>query len=692
MPKKDRGKSSLSGVITPPVLSPSGAPLKEKGEIKPTAQESLKPQAAKPQAVKPQAAKPQAAAPIKNREGADAVSPVLSRGQATTSSAASPAPSPAASLSERLPDPLQWSQAWMKIAERSRDLVQGFIARASSDGAPMLSPASPYAIGGAFLEMTQKLMAQPNRLWAAQVSLWENYMRLWQHTTRRMMGDPSEAEPPATTTPGDKRFLDPLWEQNAVFDFIKQSYLLSAQWLQATVDGVEGLDEHTRKKLDFYTRQFVDALSPSNFVMTNPQVLRTTLETGGENLLRGLERLLDDLERGKGQLKVLMTDPDAFAVGRNLATTPGKVVYQNDLMQLIQYAPSTEKVYAAPLLIIPPWINKFYILDLQEKNSFVRWAVAQGHTVFMVSWVNPDARLAQKSFEDYLREGFLAAISDIKRRTDSADVHVIGYCLGGTLLACGLSYLAQKPTPALPQVKAATFLVTLTDFKNPGDLGVFIDEEQIQAVEKQMEKTGVFAASAMAQTFNLLRANDLIWSFVVNNYLLGKEPLPFDLLYWNSDSTNLPAAMHSAYLRSMYQNNLLIQAGGLQLLGVPMDLRRIQTPAYLLSCREDHIAPWASTYAATQFYKGTVRFVLSASGHIAGVINPPKANKYGYWTNEALPTAPEQWLAGAERKEGSWWLDWADWIKGYAGTMVPAREVKDGIEDAPGSYVKVRAD
>ena len=500
-----------------------------------------------------------------------------------------------------------------------------------------------------------------------------------------------EAEPVAAPAPTDKRFKDEAWQENPLFDYVKQSYLLASRYLHEVAKGADGLDEHTAQKVDFYTRQYIDAMSPSNFALTNPQVLRRTMETGGENLLQGLANMLEDLERGRGKLRIRMTDLEKFELGKNVAVTPGKVIFQNDLMQLIQYTPSTETVHQTPLLIVPPWINKFYILDLREKNSFIKWAVDQGHTVFVISWVNPDERLADKQFDDYMRDGPLAALGAIEQATGERQVKAIGYCLGGTLLAATLAWMKAKGDD---RITSATFFTTMVDFSEPGELGVFIDEEQLSLMEKQMEQTGYFDGANMAEAFNLLRANDLIWSFVVNNYLMGRDPFPFDLLYWNSDSTRMPRAMHSFYLRNMYQKNLLCQPGGVTLDGVEIDLRRIDIPVYILSTREDHIAPWASTYAATQMYKGPIRFVLGASGHIAGVVNPPAANKYGYWTNDDLPPVPDEWLAGAQMHEGSWWTDWNEWEQPFNGEQVPAREPGAGalpaLEDAPGSYVKVR--
>jgi polyhydroxyalkanoate synthase subunit PhaC len=586
------------------------------------------------------------------------------------------------------PDIAELSRQMTDIAEKSQHLVTEFLKRQAAENG--IGMANPLAIGAAFFEMTARMMSDPSRLVQAQLSLWNDYMTLWQRTAQRFLG--GAAEPLIEPTAEDRRFRDKAWTDNTLFDFIKQSYLLTARWLQSAVKDVDGIDERTARKVDFYTRQFVDAIAPSNFLLTNPEVLRATIESRGENLFNGLKNLLDDLERGKGRLAIKMTDMEAFRIGENIAVTPGKVVYQNDLIQLIQYEPTTATVKRRPLLIIPPWINKFYILDLRPNNSFIRWAVGQGHTVFVISWVNPDERLAAKTFADYMREGLLAPLDAIEQATGEREANVIGYCLGGTLLASTLAYMAVKGDT---RIKSATYFVTMVDFAEAGELSVFIDEEQLAALEERMNAKGYLEGRDMATTFNMLRANDLIWSFVVNNYLLGKSPFPFDLLYWNADSTRMPAAMHSFYLRNMYQENLLVKPGGISLDGVPIDLRKIKTPSFLLSTRQDHIAPWRSTYAATQLYRGPVKFVLSASGHIAGVINPP-GSKYGHWENEKNPPTPEEWEATATAVPDSWWPAWERWVSEYAGGEVPARHPGDGrlkpIEDAPGSYVKVRAE
>jgi polyhydroxyalkanoate synthase len=586
----------------------------------------------------------------------------------------------------KLPDPEMLGRSMTDIAARSQRLVNDWLRRQAKEGVAL----DPLNVGGAFLEMTAKLMANPAQMVSAQMGLWRDYLTLWHHTTQRMIGH--EHEPVIEGDPKDKRFADPAWKQNEIFDFIKQSYLLSARYINDVVSNVDGLEPKTAQKVDFYARQFINALSPSNFALTNPEVLRKTRESGGENLVKGLNNLLSDLEEGRGNLRIKMTDTEAFKVGENIAVSEGKVVYQNALMQLIQYSPTTENVLARPLVIFPPWINKFYILDLRPKNSLVRYLVAQGHTVFMVSWVNPDEKLAEKNFDDYMAEGALAALDAIEKITGKHEINAIGYCLGGTLLAATLGYMKQVGDT---RIKSATFLVTLTDFTDAGELGVFIDEEQLSSLEEKMQKRGYLEGGEMASTFSMLRANDLIWSFVVNNYLLGKEPFPFDLLYWNSDATRMPPAMHSFYLRNMYQKNLLAQPGGITMKGEPVDLSQINVPVYFLSCREDHIAPWTSTYKGAKLFGGPVRFVLAASGHIAGVVNPPEGGKYNHFVNDSLAEAPDEWFTGATEVAGSWWPDWQRWVTSFDKTQVPARIPGKGklkaLEDAPGSYVAVKA-
>jgi polyhydroxyalkanoate synthase len=550
-------------------------------------------------------------------------------------------------------------------------------------------PLAPRVVWPAWAELARRWLVDPSPAVQANLTLLRRSLELGRYALARARRE--ECEPVVAPAAGDKRFKDDAWITNPLFDLMKQAYLLLAESAQTSVADTNGLDRHTAQKLRFYTRQMVDALAPTNFLHTNPEALRRMVESGGRSLLQGFTHVLEDLERGDGSLRVRMTDLEKFELGVNVAVTPGKVVFQNALMQLIQYAPQTKTVFRRPLLIVPPWINKYYILDLRPKNSFIRWAVEQGHTVFVISWVNPDASLAETTFEDYMMQGVVAALDAIAAATGEREVKAIGYCIGGTLLA---ATLARMSVTGDNRIKAATYFVALVDFDEPGELGVFIDEHQLASIEKSMERTGYFEGSSMAEAFNLLRPNDLIWSFVVNNYLLGREPMAFDLLYWNSDATRMPRAMHGFYLRNMYLENALREPGGITLGGVPIDLRSIRTPSYVLATREDHIAPWRSTYAAVGLYRGPVRFVLGESGHIAGVINPP-GGKYGHLVGERADT-PDEWLAGAERKEGSWWTDWQNWTARYnGGKRVAAREPGDGllkpIEDAPGSYVRVRA-
>lgn len=529
----------------------------------------------------------------------------------------------------------------------------------------------------------------PSRYIEAQSRLMTGYMALWSQSMRRMMGEP--AEPVAAPEPGDKRFQDPEWSENQFYDVIKQAYLLSTRWAQDLVEEADGLDAHTRHKAEFYVKQIAAALSPSNYVLTNPELLRETAATNAENLVRGTRMLAEDIRAGGGELKIRQSDLTKFRIGQNLALTPGKVVYENDVCQLIQYEATTPDVLKRPLLIVPPWINKFYILDLTPEKSFIKWAVDQGHTVFVISWVNPDGRHAGKSFEHYMREGIFEALDVIERITRSKEVNTIGYCVGGTLLAVTLAYAAATGEE---RIKSATLFTTQVDFQNAGDLKVFVDEEQIKILEEQMAEKGYLDGSKMAAAFNSLRPTDLIWPYFVNNYMRGKEPFPFDLLYWNADSTRMPAANHSFYLRNCYLDNTLAE-GRMEVGGVKLDLKKVQTPIYNLATREDHIAPARSVYLGSSLFGGPVRFVLAGSGHIAGVINHPSRKKYQYWTGGPAVGKLEDWIAKAEEHAGSWWPDWHAWIESMDATRVPARKIGGGrynpIEEAPGRYVKTRA-
>jgi polyhydroxyalkanoate synthase len=579
------------------------------------------------------------------------------------------------------PDPLLSAEAvdaLADIAKRSHELFRRNTQRVKTDdGYQVIDPRTVVAT---FQEFARHAAADPTPMLRQQTALWTDLALLWQRTaTGALLNTP--VEPVIAPDPKDKRFKAETWSDNRAFDFIKQAYLLGARCLEASVRGVAGVDPHVHRQAQFYTRQFVNALSPTNFAATNPTVLDAAVKSRGETLIRGFRNLVEDLERGDGRLSLKMADHKAF-----------KVVYQNELMQLIQYAPSTPTVHRRPLLIVPPWINKFYILDLKPKNSFIKWCVDQGLTVFVISWVNPGAELADKQFSDYLLEGPVAAIDAIERATHEPDVNILGFCIGGTLVASTLAYMAARREQ---RVAAATLLTTLLDFSDTGDIAVFIDEAQLALADEHMHRLGYLEGRHMAEAFNLLRENDLIWFFVINNYLMGRDPSAFDLLYWNSDSTRMPATMQSFYLHNMYQRNVLKNPGGVTLANVPIDLRKIEVPIYFLSTREDHIAPWRSTFAGTRLVSGPVRFVLGASGHVAGVINPPSAKKYGYWTRKTLADDPESWLEDATYREGSWWTDWQTWLVGHGGGEVAARAPGGGdlavIEDAPGSYVRVRA-
>jgi len=579
--------------------------------------------------------------------------------------------------------------ALMDIASRSGEL-SGLYAEKFRTG-EVLQEFDPQGMAVQMQQLIQGASVDPAPLIKEQSTFATDLAQLWQRFATDIFSQ-EKSKPIISPAKQDKRFKDEAWAENPVFDYLKQSYLLMSRYAESSVRGMQGLDPQAHKKAQFFTRQFVNALSPTNFVMTNPAVLKETMESGGTNLVHGLRNLVEDLERGDGRLSMKMVDLEAFRLGKDIANTPGEIVFQNDLMQLIQYSPSTPSVHRRPLLIIPPWINKFYILDLKPKNSFIKWCVDQGHTVFVIAWVNPGPELTGKNFADYLLEGPLAALDAIGQATGETEVNAIGYCIGGTLLASTLAYMAATNDK---RIVAATFFTTLLDFTDVGDISVFIDEEEIKRIEAGMSSLGYMEGNRMAAAFNLLRENDLIWFFFVNNYLLGRKPAAFDILYWNADATRMPAAMQSYYLRNMYLQNRLREPGGITLANVPIDLRRIDVPVYFLSTLDDHIAPWQSTFAGTKLVSGPVRFVVGASGHVAGVINPPAANKYGYWTNDQMKQEPDAWLKGATYQDGSWWSDWAEWIAEFGDGKVPARKPGDGklapIEHAPGSYVAVRA-
>jgi polyhydroxyalkanoate synthase len=578
---------------------------------------------------------------------------------------------------------------------RAAMTAQGAIAEAAlrqADRPAALNP-DPFHVGTAMSEVIGSLAGQPDRLLRAQSDLYARYMELWR-TAALSAGGPSLA-PALAPAPGrgDKRFSDPDWSANPVFDVVKQSYLITSTWLNDLVGSAEGVDPINKRRVEFFTRMLTDAFSPSNFLLTNPVALREARETRGASVLKGVENFAADLARGGGQLAISQTDFERFKVGENVATAPGKVIFQNDIIQILQFSPSTETVCEVPLLIFPPWINKFYIMDLRPENSMIRWLAAQGFTVFVTSWVNPDPVLATKTFEDYLNEGVYAAIDAVARQTGVKTVNTVGYCIGGTLLSCALAHMAARGDK---RVTSATFFAAQQDFSEAGDLLIFTNEGWLRELEKRMDAGGgVLDGKTMADAFNALRGNDLIWSFFVNNYLLGKDPKPFDLLFWNSDQTRMPKTLHLWYLRKFYCDNALAE-GTLDLAGERLDLGKVKTPVYVQSSRDDHIAPARSVYKGARLFGGPVTFTLAGSGHIAGVINPPAANKYQHWINEALPPTLEEWQAGAVEHPGSWWPHWSNWLKQRSGNQVPARDPAGGplkaFDDAPGSFVKVRSD
>jgi polyhydroxyalkanoate synthase len=586
-------------------------------------------------------------------------------------------------------DPEAFALNLARAMESSGQALAAFLKPRESGEITDKPPNELAEVVKTFSAVAEYWLSDKDRSAELQVKIGKAYLDLWGSAVRRLAGEP--AEPAIAPSPRDKRFNDPEWKSNQFFDFVMQLYLLTTQWAQDLVRNAEGLDPHTRKKAEFYVQQIANALAPSNFVLTNPEVLRETLASSGDNLVRGMKMLAEDIEAGGGTLRIRQSDPSNLVVGVNMATTPGKVIFQNELMQLIQYQPATENVLRTPLLIVPPWINKFYILDLKPEKSFIKWCVDQGITVFVISWVNPDKSLGAKTFDDYMKEGPLAAMDVIEQATGELKVHTMGYCVGGTLLASTLAWLAEKRRV---RATSATFLAAQVDFSHAGDLLVFVDEGQISALERDMEATGVLEGSKMAMAFNMLRSNDLIWSYVVSNYLKGQPPSAFDLLHWNSDATRMPAANHSYYLRNCYLENRL-STGSMVLDNTLLDLTKVKVPIYNLATREDHIAPADSVLYGSQFFGGPVKYVLSGSGHIAGVVNPPSKAKYQYWTGDT-PHGDDvdAWLEKATEHPGSWWTDWLAWLKAQDSTEVPARAPGGGvvkpIEDAPGSYVKVR--
>ena len=581
-----------------------------------------------------------------------------------------------------------------EVFDISSQIWQRFLAAQLQDGGQKPRHPDPLNTWPTFAELYRQMWDNPQQVadktleyWAAQNALWQNSMLKWLGAK----DVPENLDLPHMMKP-DKRFAHKEWSENAVFDYLKQSYLLTSGFIQDTVDTVGDMDPKERKKAVFYTRQFAEAMNPANFFALNPEVLEATVNQKGENLVRGLKMMLEDLDRGKGKLIIRQTDMDAFEVGRNTAVSPGQVIFQNNILQLIQYAPATEKVYAKPLLIIPPWINKYYVLDLNPKKSLVKWLVEQGYTVFMVSWVNPNEKQAGETWDSYMFEGMSQAIDVALKETKQKSLNIASYCIGGTLAGTMLAYMGKTGDK---RVASATFFTAQLDFEDAGELQILVDEQTIGVIDEDMEK-GYMPADRMASAFNMLRANDLIWGYVVSNYMLGKEPFPFDLLYWNADSTAMPAKVHGFYLQQFYIRNAFAK-GEFSVRGVPVTLADIKGPVYHIATREDHIAPAASVYrGAKEMHGADLRFVLSGSGHIAGVVNPPVLGKYQFWTNPDM-SGPEleDWLKGATETPGSWWVDWNEWLGPRSGGQVAPREpgaVTGVIEPAPGSYVKYRFD
>lgn len=580
----------------------------------------------------------------------------------------------------------QWLQSVTDISKRmSTDAMRVSVGQGSTTGASVM-----YDLMQGWQKMASMMTSHPAPIIEQQMNLWRGQMHIWQNTMLTLVGE--KPEPVIEPKRGDKRFKHEEWSKNPIFNMLKQNYLLMSDAMLAMVDSVEGIDEKTRQRLGFFTRQWINAVAPSNFLATNPEVLRLTMQTGGQNLIRGIKQLAEDIHRSSDVLNIRMTDNTAFEVGENLAVTPGKVVFQNHMFELLQYTPTTEKVHKRPLFLVPPWINKYYIMDLSAEKSFIRWAVAQGHTVFVMSWVNPTLAYRDTEMKTYMLDGVLVALEQIKAITGEPSVNAIGYCIGGMLLAMTLSWLQEHGQS--DKVSSATYWATLFDFTDPGDIGVFVDESIVSAIERENNRKGLFDGRMMGVAFSLLRENDLYWNYFVQNYLKGEDPMAFDLLYWNSDCTNIPAPTHSFLLRRFYLENLLKEKGKLQLDDIQVDLSKVETPSFLLSTVQDHIAKWHGCYAGCKALGGDITFVLGESGHIAGVMNPP-GGKYGYYTLNEYPDNPDEWFKNATKHKQSWWLEWDKWVQNYTDGQVAARHPGDNnwpvFGDAPGTYVKVKA-
>jgi polyhydroxyalkanoate synthase len=581
-----------------------------------------------------------------------------------------------------------FAEQWMETSKQSADMVIDFLhQQQNATGIKMNIDENAVK---AFHDMALRFVTDPEKLINSQMQLWSGLTDIWLNAAHRSMG-----LEPVTQTTGikDRRFKDVAWEENVAFDYIKETYLLVSNWAQNLSEDADGMSKKDKKKVQFVTRQFASAISPSNFLLTNPEVMKKTIETGGNNLLDGLKNLLNDMERGHGELKVSMTDQDAFKVGENIANTPGKVIYRNYLFELIHYTPTTEKNYKTPILFVPPWINKFYVFDLKPENSYIKWVLDQGYSLFVISWVNPGPQEAQTAFTDYMKDGVLVALDQVLKVTGEKKANALGFCIGGILLTTTLAYMAAVGDK---RINSATLLASMVDMTDVGEMSVFFDDDQLLTLGEKVEQLGYLEGKEMAAMFNMMRENDLVWSFVVNNYLMGKDPVPFDLLYWNADSTRMPARMIVEYLTGFYRDNAFMDPGRISFEGHDIDVRKIKTPTYMLATKEDHIAPWRACYAGVTSFSGPKKFVLGASGHIAGIVNPPVKKKYCHWVNKSQKAfkTPDEWFQGAEKFEGSWWTDWEQWIKKKSGPKVPARQPKQNkkLANAPGDYVLVRSD
>ena len=583
---------------------------------------------------------------------------------------------------------LSFNTYWENLSDCFFHYQKNFIKTLHSS---FFSQADPFNISTLLTELHQKIYAQPDTFFQAQHTLFNNYMQLYQDFfTQNASGykTPSSEEKVFK----DRRFRHNLWQQNDFYHFLKQAYFIFSDWTEDFLSKIEGLDPGIKRRIAFVIRQFIGALSPTNFIFSNPEILQETLRTNGQNLINGLENLKRDLIKGKGLLHIQTVDHDFFKIGENIAATPGEVIFKNDLIELIHYYPTTSNTYTIPLLIIPPWINKYYIFDLSEKKSFVKWFLDQGYSVYIISWVNPDEKLKHLRFEDYMHKGVLEAVDHIRATTHLPHIHVAGYCIGGTLLAITLSYLAQKKQK---KICSASFLTTMLDFKDAGDILFFLGDS-LEFLYSKIDQYGYLDAKSINMTYSLLRANDMIWYYVINNYFLGKTAQPLDLLYWNDDSTHMPGAMMKFFLENMYQKNLLIQAGKMAFSDVKINLADINIPCFIMAAKEDHIAPWQNTYTSTQLISGSIKYVLSDSGHVAGMLNAPSLNKYCYWTQEDQKNYPadgQDWFNHTQQYQGSWWPEWAQWLKAINKEKIKARRPDQNtakpLYKAPGQYVHV---